>query len=383
MSSSIITVVYSAIFGIALFAIVQIAAMDNKRSDQARSLIFVFALLVVHALGQLVISTRVFDWMPHLAGAELPFMTLLGPALYFYVRAMMSRTPTRVSSRDLWALSGPILILLIMLPFSQVSGPDKLALADPATRDPDLFSLAVTTRAASIFVFSVFTAMYLFATLRLQFKHKTTVKQLYSNIEKRSLDWLRLLFVAWVLGWMVFVVADALWLAGVSPVGAGAMSAVFEAITFSAFAHLALNQPPLYDTTDEIVASPTDRQPILAEDRMVRIVEKLEAAMVRQHLYRDSDLSLRRLSDETTIKENYISETFSQHLRTNFYDFVNGYRIGEAKSLLERTDTTILDIAFEVGFNSRSTFNSAFKKLAGMPPSAYRSRLSGPTSSGS
>jgi len=182
---------------------------------------------------------------------------------------------------------------------------------------------------------------------------------------------------------MVFVVADALWLAGVSPVGAGAMSAVFEAITFSAFAHLALNQPPLYDTTDEIVASPTDRQPILAEDRMVRIVEKLEAAMVRQHLYRDSDLSLRRLSDETTIKENYISETFSQHLRTNFYDFVNGYRIGEAKSLLERTDTTILDIAFEVGFNSRSTFNSAFKKLAGMPPSAYRSRLSGPTSSGS
>lgn len=376
MFADAITVTYSAMGGIAVFAIVQIAAGKDRRADQSRSLICVFALLLVHALGQLLISTRAFEWAPHLAGAELPFITLLGPALYFYVRAMKSRTLSRFAGRDWWALSGPVLVLLILLPFSQVSAADKLALADPATRDPDLFLLAVTTRAASILVFSAFTAIYLIGALRLQFTHKVNVKRLYSNLEKRSLDWLKLLLATWALGWFVFVITDALWLAGISPVGAGAASAVFEAAMFCTFAHFALNQPTLYEGLDERTEVAADRQPILSTDHMARIAEKLEAAMAGQRLYKDSDLSLRRLSDATSIKENYLSETFSQHLRTNFYDYVNGYRVSEAKSLLENTDINILNIAYDVGFNSRSTFNSAFKKLAGMPPSIYRSRHS-------
>lgn len=376
MSATIITLMYSAMSGIAVFAIVQIATSDDRRVDQVRSLIGVFALLLVHAAGQLAISTRLFEWAPHLAGAELPFVTLLGPALYFYVRAMKARKPRRFAGSDWWVLSGPLLVVLIMLPFSQVSATDKLALADPVTRDPDLFLLALTTRAAAIVVFSVFTAIYLIGALRLQFTHKVNVKRVYSNLEKRSLDWLKMLFAAWALGWIVFVTTDALWLAGVSPVGAGAISAVFEAVAFSAFAHFALNQPAIYDDEAEHADAAADRQPILTEDHMTRIARKLDAAMIDQHIYKESDLSLRRLSDETSIKENYISETFSQHLRTNFYDFVNGYRIREAASLLENTDTNILNIAYDVGFNSRSTFNSAFKKLVGMPPSEYRSRQS-------
>lgn len=376
MSANIITVMYSAMCGIAVFAIVQIATSEDRRIDQVRSLIGVFALLIVHAGAQLVISTRLYEWAPHLAGAELPFITLLGPALYFYVRAMKARRPSRFSGSDWWALSGPVLVVLIMLPFSQVSATDKLALADPVTRDPDLFLLAASTRAASIVVFSAFTAIYLIGALRLQFTHKANVKRAYSNLEKRSLDWLRLLFAAWGLGWVVFVIADALWLGGISPVGTGAASAVFEVVAFSAFAHFALNQPAIYDDADERVNAAAGRQPILTEDHMTRIAKKLEAAMIEQKIYKDSDLSLRRLSDETSIKENYISETFSQCLRTNFYDFVNGYRIKEAENLLEKTDTNILNIAFDVGFNSRSTFNSAFKKLVGMPPSEYRSRRS-------
>tara|TARA_X000001316_G_C920151_1_gene34288 strand:+ start:382 stop:1524 length:1143 start_codon:yes stop_codon:yes gene_type:complete len=376
MSANIITVMYSAMAGIAVFAIVQIATSDDRRVDQVRSLICVFALLLIHVAGQLAISTRLFEWAPHLAGAELPFVTLLGPALYFYVRAMKARKPRRFAGSDWWVLSGPLLVALIMLPFSQVSAPDKLALANPVTRDPDLFLLALTTRAAAIVVFSVFTAIYLIGALRLQFTHKVNVKRVYSNLEKRSLDWLKMLLAAWALGWIAFVFTDALWLAGVSPVGTGAISAVFEAVAFSAFAHFALNQPAIYDDETEHADTGADRQPILTEDHMTRIARKLDAAMIGQHLYKESGLSLRRLSDETSIKENYISETFSQHLRTNFYDFVNGYRLKEAASLLEDTDTNILNIAYDVGFNSRSTFNSAFKKLFGMPPSEYRNRQS-------
>jgi len=105
---------------------------------------------------------------------------------------------------------------------------------------------------------------------------------------------------------------------------------------------------------------------------MSRTAAKLISALNTDRLYADSELSLRALSDMTGVTKNHISETLSQHLGVNFFDFVNSYRADEAKRLLAETELTILEIALEVGFNSRSTFNTAFKKHVGSPPSTYR-----------
>ena len=73
--------------------------------------------------------------------------------------------------------------------------------------------------------------------------------------------------------------------------------------------------------------------------------------------------------------ENHISETLSQFLHTKFFQFVNGFRVEEAKKALQDKDKLITRIAFDVGFNSKSTFNTAFKKVVGYSPSAYRNLL--------
>ncbi len=105
---------------------------------------------------------------------------------------------------------------------------------------------------------------------------------------------------------------------------------------------------------------------------MRRTADKLTGALNTNKLYADNDLSLRRLSDITGVTKNHISETLSQHLGVNFFDFVNSHRAAEAKRLLTETDLNVLEIGLEVGFNSRSTFNAAFKKHVGSPPSTYR-----------
>jgi AraC-like DNA-binding protein len=67
----------------------------------------------------------------------------------------------------------------------------------------------------------------------------------------------------------------------------------------------------------------------------------------------------------------------NEHLKVNFYDFVNGYRVEEAKRLLEdgsHGKKNFLEILYEAGFNTKSAFNRAFKKHAGMTPSQYKSR---------
>lgn len=102
---------------------------------------------------------------------------------------------------------------------------------------------------------------------------------------------------------------------------------------------------------------------------------KLEHALKEDKLYLQENLSLKKLTEAIGETENHISETFSQFFQTNFFQFVNGFRVEEAKLALQNSDKLIINIALDVGFNSKSTFNSAFKKMVGQNPSAYRNLL--------
>nr|WP_254868512.1 helix-turn-helix transcriptional regulator [Phaeobacter sp. HF9A] len=94
--------------------------------------------------------------------------------------------------------------------------------------------------------------------------------------------------------------------------------------------------------------------------------------MQRDALHRDSALSLRRLAEQVGASPNYVSQTLNDHLGVSFFDFVNGFRVDEAEELMRTTDRSITEIALDVGFNSRSTFNAAIRKHRGMSPSELR-----------
>jgi len=83
---------------------------------------------------------------------------------------------------------------------------------------------------------------------------------------------------------------------------------------------------------------------------------------------------LRKLAEETGVKERHLSQTFTRKFSASFFDYVNEWRVEEAKRLLA-TDTTITAIAFESGFNSRSAFYNAFKKRTGHNPGDFRNSL--------
>lgn len=105
---------------------------------------------------------------------------------------------------------------------------------------------------------------------------------------------------------------------------------------------------------------------------MIKIAAKLRRIMQDTELYRDPQLSLRSLSAEIGVSENYVSETLNVHVGQKFFHFVNAYRIEASKHRLTVGSESILTIADDVGFNSRSTFNEAFRKCTGTTPSAFR-----------
>jgi len=371
MSETFLTIAYAIAAGSIGFAFVQALTYSGQRRDRIFFFGAVLLALLIHVLGQLLIISGAYEFAPHLVGVDSVIKMALGPAVFFYTRALVSPEKPGFGGVDWMWLLGPVLIILVWLPFGALSAEEKLALVDPATRNPVHFRMAIFTCTASLVVFIGFTAIYLIAALRLQMRHRRTMMAQFANIERKSLDWLRGILFVFAFAWMFFAIKQVLWVTGTSIPAFNLILAYTETFAIAAFAYLGLQQP---DLLFEQVSKAQTRQPILSEERMSRTAAKLISALNTDRLYADSDLSLRALSDITGVTKNHISETLSQHLGVNFFDFVNSHRADEARRLLEGTDLSILEIALEVGFNSRSTFNAAFKKHVGAPPSKYREK---------
>ncbi|TRD11042.1 AraC family transcriptional regulator [Erythrobacter insulae] len=100
--------------------------------------------------------------------------------------------------------------------------------------------------------------------------------------------------------------------------------------------------------------------------------DPLEAFMQSERPYLDPDLSLARLARRNGTAAKEISATINQRYGLHFFDFINRYRIDHAKRLLIETDQPVTEIWLASGFNTKSSFNTAFRKHTGVTPSAYR-----------
>ena len=98
--------------------------------------------------------------------------------------------------------------------------------------------------------------------------------------------------------------------------------------------------------------------------------------MSKETLYLDPNLSLQKLANHLAISPNYISQTLNETLCTNFFDFINKWRIEAAKPKILANKDSVLTIALEVGFNARSSFYKAFKQETGQTPSEFRKQNS-------
>lgn len=133
------------------------------------------------------------------------------------------------------------------------------------------------------------------------------------------------------------------------------------------------NARPEVQEEDSIPPAPMTPRALLDPDGVTRALTRLEDIQARGDILLDPLVSLPKLARAVGVTPNQLSYVLNHHLGKSFFDFVNAARVAEARSvLLLEPDRTILDIALSVGFNSKSTFNLAFKKITGETPSAVR-----------
>ena len=120
---------------------------------------------------------------------------------------------------------------------------------------------------------------------------------------------------------------------------------------------------------------PKYRTSSLTPERAAEIEAKLRQAFAQERLFLDPGMSLKKLAEKMRVHPNYLSQIINAKGQS-FSSFINGYRIEEARKLLldpHKRDRSILNIAYDTGFYSKSVFNTAFKRITGQTPSQFRS----------
>jgi AraC-like DNA-binding protein len=118
-----------------------------------------------------------------------------------------------------------------------------------------------------------------------------------------------------------------------------------------------------------------ERTATLHEIEIDELKNKLINLMNQQKLFLEPELSLSQLSEKLQIKDKQLSELINNHYQKNFSEFINEFRLEEAKQLLtspKNAKKTILEIIYASGFNSKSVFNLAFKNNTGLTPTQFR-----------
>lgn len=156
---------------------------------------------------------------------------------------------------------------------------------------------------------------------------------------------------------------------------------IFVSVFMYAIGYMGLRQPEIFYgpynqnlTVDGLTKKKYEKS-ALTPEKAEEYLQKLRHVVAREKPFLKSEITLPELAKHLAISPHHLSQIINEQLRQNFFEFVNSHRIEEAKKLIidpENKNVNIAEIAFEVGFNSLSVFNTAFKKHTGMTPSQFR-----------
>ncbi len=312
---------------------------------------------------------------------------LMGPVVYFYVRTKLEPKFSFKRKDALHFIPGLLYVLWSIV----VAVTDRIVLKayvlmDGQT-DPDF---QTWYQAAGLLSFM----MYLFISLRFYNQYRQFIVQELSFADAISFKWVRNFLLACIVYFLMTIIMECISLifGGLNYTGTWWYFLLF-ALTFY---YIAINaysssletrkvfeldflryQPQLMppqvpvveDASHEVVTTS-----IKASDEIDEWRSKLAALAAEQCLYQDPELSLSQLAKALNTNPSFLSRIINQGFGMNFNDYINQQRVAEVVARLEKGDQaqfTIMSMAYDAGFNSKATFNRAFRKFTGKNPSDY------------
>jgi len=344
------------------FFLAVVLLSTRKANRQANR--FLAAILIIFCLNIIIhnISHRPYTYsIPHHEVMITIIFYLFGPLFYFYVTTLTRRVSFENKKKYLHFL--PFLICAL------ISGP--------------LYFISINLNRPHIIleIFSglvvIHVILYMAWSVKLLWDHSLKLKDSFSSIDHINLRWLRFLIIGFTITWLATLYFDIqskrpddwdyVWL--------------LVSVLMYLIGYMGLKQPEIFsgptisDNSDAGATKKKYEKSALTNESAELLVKKLQQYMQLEKPYLNSNITLPELSHNLSISVHHLSQVINDKLNQNFFEFINKYRIEEAKKLLidpDKSHLTIAAIGYESGFNSNSAFNAVFKNATELTPSQYR-----------
>jgi len=387
LSVNLIFFVAGILQGILLAAV----SYFHPKGDKSVNIFLSLYIICVTALMLIPVVQELFSWQAMFY--LMPFPLLIGPFLYLYVRSFKET----ITWRKAWP---HFLLFFVFLILDYAFIPSLLSKYPASHQMPEeiLLNPVSNLRIGIRILRNVQMIVYYFLALRALTSYQKSIQHIFSEISRINLTWLR-----WVINGYLFLIISLVvlfyfvfqfpeqfeLLVGINM---AIITPYLYIITIKGLTQATLWQMKANGKKESIekeflqaeaieslkkeqdkIQSPK-KQP---ETKIDEIAARIIRTMEQDKLYQEADLTLQNLADRIQLPSYQVSQAINDGMNKNFYDLVNSYRVEEAKRLLldsKNNNFTILSVGFEAGFNSKTTFNTVFKKFTGLTPSEFRAK---------
>lgn len=364
--------------GIFLCFFLQFLLITKKQSSTSDKILAVWMFLFgMHLFSFYLHYLDYWEVYPHLSGLHHPFPLLHGPFLYLYVLFSI-RSDQRFNWQNYLHFAPALLFYIYMIPFLFFYSAEQKQMVNQGLIDDYAAFISI-----SLFAFIISGLGYAIVSYRLLKKYNDLTNQNFAYKESIDLNWLRIFI--WGIG-LTFIIATFVILLedgfGVNFGFNTDLILYMQIIAFIVFLGYSgirhRNIFSNYPGSETRIVQPKqageyNRSGLKDEDAIHYHLSLLEL-MNNGKPYLDPKLNLSALADDLDISVNHLSQVINQYEEKNFFDFVNSYRVEEFKKRAldpANSNYSILAIALDSGFNSKSSFNQVFKKLTGKTPSQF------------
>jgi len=358
---------YIAGFSISLF----VAALLGNKKDKALSDKILLAWMLLNALHLFVhyayTSGSIMDF-PFLYGILAPLPLFHGVFLYFYVASMTDQMPVKKYSYLFHAIPAFLFYIYLLLFFFFIPKIEQIKVLQSKGADHPFYvnALALTTMLSGV--------IYIIWSILLLGRHKRNILDSFSGLEKVNLRWLWFLILGLGILWAVVIVSN-------KDEHIYSVAVGFIILT----GYFGLQQIDIYNSRDKdrvTKSIPEQKEKYaksgLSENASSDLFSELISLMEEKSVFKQQELSISDLASMLDTHPNYLSQVINDKAEKKFFDFINTYRVEAFKEMIADPDNgqfTWLSLAYECGFNSKSSFNRYFKKATGYTPTQYANTL--------
>jgi AraC-like DNA-binding protein len=335
-----------------------------------------FLAIALNLLDVFLLIAGVYALHPYIAGWGSCIPLLFGPFIFFYTKSVLNRD--FIFSAGLWSHFLPFGVVFLAAEFYMIGQPR--AAEERLLSDILQHHLPKSITVASTLIFIQFLC-YVMASLKLVGTYKKAAAQHLSANRQMDVSWLSssifffllVITIAIINGLLVQTALGTFYLVGFNII-------IFALLVFVIGVLLKALQRPYFFSFSEPDGFSAKSTPGSEKIEKERIAQEVLKYMQSSKPYLEPELTLEQLASRLSLKPRILSQSINEILGQNFYDFVNRFRIEEALRLLTNPKDkkiTVLEVLYEVGFNSKSSFNTLFKKYTGLTPTAFRKKQTG------